>query len=514
MKQSQVDYINFRYLLKGNYRKGVHALRSILADGGQAKAFAENPAAVAVVLSYDKENPDKNAEELYELLINSSVADIASATYVCSTYNVSSFDELAADPEIMAEVVLDASTMNGIAASETAMAAMVDSEIAMTAIAGSEIAMTAVTSTDVAVAAIAGSEIALVAIAASAVAMTAVADNAAIMEGIAGNNAAMATATANSEIMEIVAASETAMTTIAASSTAMSAVIASSTAIDAVVASDAAVAAIVGNEDAIAMSAGSAPLCVAIINGGGGTKLLASETAITTCSNSAECLAAVSSDSASLDLWWNSDNFWTNIVAASPYVAASASSCSGFIGKQKSFAVGSYGTFAFTVVAVGYNTLSAGGTAGFTFQSEDIIALYNMNSSSTTAGGWASCAMRTFLSNTILAGFPSNVKAAIAPAKINYHAQKGEAVSTCTDSLWLPSYMEAYGGTSCDTTGTKFPLYTSNSVRVKNYNGTAKAWWTRSVYDTLCFVHIASQGQGGWGDNATYQYGVAPCFCI
>lgn len=140
----QQDYLRFYLFLKSNSRRGVNALRSILADGTQAKAFAENPAAVAVVLSYDKENPDKNAVELYNLLTKSSVSDTASLTYLCNTYGVTSFAELFANSEVMAKVIADDTSMSAITASRTAMESIVSDEEATANVAASETALCAI----------------------------------------------------------------------------------------------------------------------------------------------------------------------------------------------------------------------------------------------------------------------------------------------------------------------------------------------------------------------------------
>ncbi len=452
MKQSQVDYINFRYLLKGNYRKGVHALRSILADGGQAKAFAENPAAVAVVLSYDKENPDKNAEELYELLTSSSVADLAAATYICSTYGVTTFAELYADDEALAQLLEDSSSMNAVAASSAAMEALVADDAAFSQACESEAAMTAIA--------------------------------------------------ASSGAMEIVAASATAMNAVIASDTALSAVTSSSVAMDAVTSSS----------TAMGIASRSATFCLAGINAGYAPALMANATAGATISADASCMKAVAADSSALTAWWDSANFWANAKAASAVIAANNSSFSSLVGKKKSFAVGSYGSFAFVVVAVGHNATSTG-TAGMTFQSEKIVTTQQMNSSNTTTGGWASTAMRTFLSGTLLPGLPSEVQSALATTTVSYNTASGSSLSTCSDKLWLASEKEVFGSSSYDSAGTQFAYFADGNSKIKNNGSSASGWWLRSVYSSTYFRSVYSDGTAIY-DDASGSHGVAPCFCI
>lgn len=171
MQQIQADYITFRWLLKSSYRKGVHTFRSILADNTQAKAFAENPAAIAVVLSYDKENPDGNAVELYNLLTASTVAETATLTYLCNTYGVTSFAELFANSEIMAEVLDDSTSMSAITASRTAMESIVADDQAAANLAASETALCAIAGSSLALEIALGNEVITAALEANAAAM-------------------------------------------------------------------------------------------------------------------------------------------------------------------------------------------------------------------------------------------------------------------------------------------------------------------------------------------------------
>lgn len=161
MKQLQIDYLNFYYLLKGNYRKGVHALKSILLDGDQSKMFAENFSAVSLILSYDKENPDKNAVELYDLLTHSNVIDTATNTYICNLYDVASLEELVSNKDIMTEVAANELSMSALVFSKDAMSIVAGSETAMTEIAANDMAMTTVTNNDIAVTAVTTSETAM-----------------------------------------------------------------------------------------------------------------------------------------------------------------------------------------------------------------------------------------------------------------------------------------------------------------------------------------------------------------
>ena len=87
IKKIQQDFSYYSHEFKDNYRKGVHRLRTILASRAQAQAFVSNAGGTAVVvLGYEPETPDKNAQELYALLAASPYIDDAVQTFLGSIY--------------------------------------------------------------------------------------------------------------------------------------------------------------------------------------------------------------------------------------------------------------------------------------------------------------------------------------------------------------------------------------------------------------------------------------------
>ncbi len=202
----QIDYLNWRYALKSNYVKGAHTLRSILADPAQAKMFAENPAAVAVALSYDTENLDRNAVELHNLLSKSGVAEAASNTYLCNTYGVTSFGELFEDEELMAAALEDSATMNAIVSSESAMESIATNSKAMESVTKSATAMASVAASEVAMETIIYTPSALSALTASEAVGILLADDTATSH-LFGNSAASDALATSEYAMEAIAGS-------------------------------------------------------------------------------------------------------------------------------------------------------------------------------------------------------------------------------------------------------------------------------------------------------------------
>ena len=171
---NQLDFINYCNALKGNYRKGVHKMETLLENPTHAKEFAKNLGGVSVVLGTPVGKEDRNSETLRSMLLASDVANDAVYTWMGQYYEFDSWDELLGDEDrckvMMANELLwralSASgvamgktvatlaglscsaydDMSAVAASSTAMAAVAASSTAMTAIAASTEALKALNS--------------------------------------------------------------------------------------------------------------------------------------------------------------------------------------------------------------------------------------------------------------------------------------------------------------------------------------------------------------------------------
>ena len=189
-----IEFMNYKNALKGNYRKGVHTMRCILENPAQAADFAASVGAVSVVFGVPVDKPDRNSDELLELVLNSSVCDKATLTFLSQFYpeNAESYDTMMNSAERCAEIFatpilwrpvgrsncLTAKlivTMAGLNCVDYGdLAAVVSSSVAMTAVAASQTAMAAVAASSTAMTAVAASQTAMTAVAASATARGAV----------------------------------------------------------------------------------------------------------------------------------------------------------------------------------------------------------------------------------------------------------------------------------------------------------------------------------------------------
>ena len=335
-----IEFMNYKNALKGNYRKGVHTMRCILENPAQAADFAASVGAVSVVFGVPVDKPDRNSDELLELVLNSSVCDKATLTFLSQFYpeNAESYDtmmnsaercaEIFATPILwrpvgrsncltaklivtmaglncvdygdLAAVVSSSVAMTAVAASQTAMAAVAASSTAMTAVAASQTAMTAVAASPTAMAAIWQSSTAVQAVQNNATAWSTftgasssvIGKTVAILSGLDPNSYADMTAVAASQTaMAAVAASSTAMAAVAASSTAMAAVIANSTALNAVVSSSTAMAAVAASSTAMTAVAASSRAMQAVAMAWNTTEsaITGSTVAMNALKNSGKC---------------------------------------------------------------------------------------------------------------------------------------------------------------------------------------------------------------------------------
>ena len=281
---NQLDFINYCNALKGNYRKGVHKMETLLENPTHAKEFANNLGGVSVVLGTPVGKEDRNSETLRSMLLASDVANDAVYTWMGQFYEFSSWDDLLSDASRCNEIMNDPlksravsgsgvavgkmvatiaglscsayADMSAVAASSTAMAAVANNKTALTAVINNASALNTVVSSSTAMAAVINNSTALNAVVSSSTAMAAIFRSSTALQVVQNNASAWAIfSNASSAVMgktvaelaglnpsgyadmNAIASSSTAMAAIATSSTAMSAISASTTAINALKAS-------------------------------------------------------------------------------------------------------------------------------------------------------------------------------------------------------------------------------------------------------------------------------------
>ena len=230
MNDNVIEFITYKNALKGNYRKGVHTMRCILENPAQAADFAASVGAVSVVFGVPVDKPDRNSDELLELVLNSFVCDKATLTFLSQFYpeNAESYDTMMNSAERCAEIFATPILWRPVGRSNCLTAKLIVTLAGLNCVEYGDLA--AVVSSSVAMEAVAASQTAMTAVAASQTAMTAVAASQTAMAAVIANSTALNAVVSSSTAMTAVAASQTAMTAVASSATAVSAMAASSAA--------------------------------------------------------------------------------------------------------------------------------------------------------------------------------------------------------------------------------------------------------------------------------------------
>ena len=356
LKKIQQDFSYYSHEFKDNYRKGVHRLRTILASRAQAQAFVSNAGGVAVVLGYEPDKPDKNAQELYALLAASPYIDDAVQTFLGSIYEAGaeSQDAMYSDSarclEILHDPVMSRAAGAGTVSAGKWIAALAgqscNSYRDITAVAASDIAMTAVAASETAMAAVVSNATALNALVTSQVALNAVAASETAMAAVIGNVTALNAVVTSQLAMNAVAASETAMTAVIANTAAFNTVVTSHVAMNAVASSYVAVAAVY--ESAVAVEAVKANETAwsaltgasSAVMGKAAAKLVglnpadyadmdaiaASSTAMAAIASSQTAMAAIIANSTALNAVVSSSAAMSAVAASQTAMAAIASS--------------------------------------------------------------------------------------------------------------------------------------------------------------------------------------------
>ena len=164
------------------------------------------------------------------------------------------------------------------------------------------------------------------------------------------------------------------------------------------------------------------------------------------------------------------------------------------------------------LVDSGYNSSKSSGT------------WFNMNNSSTNAGGWSSSHMRSAVMPLIKAAFPADLQAVIKPSTIFTAPNTGDIELTATqDEVFLLAEYEVFGTRKYASTQEpnylkQYSYYSAGNSKVKyqhNATSTAANGWGRSPCSGFsnCFCSVATGGGANIND-ASDSYGVSPCFKV
>ena len=209
------------------------------------------------------------------------------------------------------------------------------------------------------------------------------------------------------------------------------------------------------------------------------------------------------------------NNDWSAIIAA---CQSGSVPDSWVVGNSKTMTINGK-DYQIDIIGKNHDTYTAGGTAPLTFQMHDCYGTtYAINSSDTNNGGWKRCAMRSTHLPAILALMPSEVQAGIKEVnKLTSAGRQSSTINTTADKLFLLSEIEIFGSVTYSKSGegSQYAYYSAGNSKVKNFSGSANAWWERSPRDSnsTSFCYVNSSGSASY-DFASYPRGVAFGFCF
>ena len=157
-------------------------------------------------------------------------------------------------------------------------------------------------------------------------------------------------------------------------------------------------------------------------------------------------------------------------------------------------------------------------TCAFVVGAKDCLTTYTMNTSSTNAGGWNGCEMRTWLNDTVYNRIPGSFRQIFKKMNV-WTANGGSQSSTIgvysEDYLALPAEKEVFGSNtyadeSIESRLFQFDWYETSSNRIKKVNGSNDWWWGRSPYSSNegYFCGVSSSG-GAYRGSAHTLNGVS-----
>lgn len=167
-----------------------------------------------------------------------------------------------------------------------------------------------------------------------------------------------------------------------------------------------------------------------------------------------------------------------------------------------------------------YGSPTATGKVGILLEMVDCLAgTFQMNTSNTNSGGWASCYLRNSIVPALLEQIPGELLSAMKTVIVLSSAgSKSSTITKTEDKLFLLSEIEIFGSLthSFSGEGSQYAYYKAGNSKVKKINGSATGWWERSpAKDTISFCNVNNAGgASGVNSGSSAPIGISLCYCI
>ena len=191
------------------------------------------------------------------------------------------------------------------------------------------------------------------------------------------------------------------------------------------------------------------------------------------------------------------------------------------VGDTKSVTLTTNEVIELQIAGFNHDTYSDGVTAPVTLVMKNCLnTTAKMNSSNTNTGGYPASAMKTYVETNIYNKLPSDLKAIVAPVKKKCYTIYNQVSSLSEENygVWLFAAVEVFDNAYYTVgigEGTKYPIFTDDTSRIKKVNGSTNYWWLRSACssNSLRFVVTSSNGVANFID-ASSELGVVVGLCV
>lgn len=191
------------------------------------------------------------------------------------------------------------------------------------------------------------------------------------------------------------------------------------------------------------------------------------------------------------------------------------------IGDTKSVTLTTNEVIELQIAGFNHDTYSDGVTAPVTLVMKDCLSsIEPMNSANNNTGGYPASAMKTYVETNIYDKLPADLKALVTPVKKKCYTTYNQAssLSEANYNVWLLAEAEVFDSVSHtigNGEGTKYPIFTDNTSRVKKVNTVDRLWWLRSCTKSSgrSFVLVYDDGNVSYA-NATDYCGVVVGLCV
>lgn len=141
-----------------------------------------------------------------------------------------------------------------------------------------------------------------------------------------------------------------------------------------------------------------------------------------------------------------------------------------------------------------------------------------MNSTNTNAGGWTSCARRTWCNNVFKNAIPSTLLPIFKQFQNKTSAgSQSSMINTDNDWFSMPAEIELFGTTTYSYPGegtTRFTWYETDANRVMVVGGVVQGWWQRSPCNVgnqyFCYTGGTGGNQPAYHNADISGFGLAP----